>query len=172
MKNKTPEEIVDLKRTAIKARRAEYEEFWRAHVKGQASDRPYNQRAIEGMAWVERLMAAEPVLLDAGVRGRLPELPGIYAFSSIGQPSEVVRAGRASGSGGLRQRVYQNHLMGNQSGNLRAQLVRAGRCDSLDVAKQWIRSNCEVRYAIVEDSHDLWWIEHFMLAIVRPEFSD
>ena len=172
VEHKTPEEIVDLKRTAIMARRAEYEEFWRGQAAGDGVDPLYDQRAIEGMAWVERLMATEPVPLDTGVRSRLPEVPGIYAFSLIGQPTAVVRAGRASGAWGLRQRIYQNHLMGNQSGNLRAQLVRAGRCDSLDEAKQWIRSNCEVRYAIVEDSHDLWWIEHFMLAIVRPEFSD
>ena len=62
--------------------------------------------------------------------------------------------------------------MGNQGGNLRAQLVNSGNCGSLDEAKQWIRSNCEVRYVVVEDTQDLWWIEHFMLSILRPEFSD
>lgn len=84
----------------------------------------------------------------------------------------MVRAGRTKGAGGLCQHIYQNHLMGNQSGNLRAQLVRAGWCASLDEAKEWIRSNCEVRFAIIDDIDDLWWIEHFVLAIIRPEFSD
>lgn len=172
VENRTPEQIVDLKRTAIMTRRAEYEEFWRENAVGGFADRLYDQRVIEGMAWVETLMSAEPVPIDASVRGRLPELPGIYAFSLIGKPTAVVRAGRTRGAGGVRQRIYQNHLMGNQSGNLRAQLVRAGRCVSMDDAKQWIRSTCEVRYAVVENSEDLWWIELFMLAIVRPEFSD
>lgn len=84
----------------------------------------------------------------------------------------MLRAGRASGAGGLRQRIYQNHLMGNQSGNLRAQLVRAGRCESLDEAKDWIRANCEVRFVVTAEEADLRWIEHFMLAALRPEFSD
>lgn len=91
VEDKTPQEIVDLKRTAIMARRTEHEEFWRGQVAGNEFDRLYDQRAIEGVAWVERLMAAEPLLPD-DVRSRLPEVPGIYAFSSIGRPSEVVRA--------------------------------------------------------------------------------
>jgi hypothetical protein len=117
-------------------------------------------------------MAADAVAMDSTARGRLPVAPGIYAFSMVSRPTDVVRAGRATGAGGLRQRIYQNHLMGNQSGNLRAQLVRAGRCSSLEEAKQWIRSNCEVRFVVAEYLDELWWIEHFMLAVVRPEFSD
>lgn len=169
---RSPEEIIALKRTAIGSRRAEYEEFWRRNVEVGAANSLYGRRAIEGLTWVETLMAAEPVPMDAQARGHLPEVPGISAFSLIGQPTAVTRAGRATGVGGLRQRIYQNHLMGNQSGNFRAQLLRSGRCGSLEEAKQWIRSNCVVRYAVVEDVQDLWWIEHFMLSVLRPEFSD
>lgn len=167
-----PEELVELKRTAIMDRRSDYEAFWRQHVESPSVDQRYAQRVAEGMGWVDKLVSAEAVAIDSALRSRLPEVPGIYAFSRIGQATSVVRAGRTKGAGGLRQRIYQNHLMGNQSGNLRAQLVREGWCASLNEAKEWIRSNCEVRFAIVDDTDDLWWIEHFVLAIIRPEFSD
>ena len=129
-------------------------------------------RSDEAAAWVERLLSKEPVAIDGSLRSHLPEQLGIYAFSMIGQPLDVVRAGRAAGANGLRQRVYQNHLMGNQTGNLRAQLVGAGRCGTLDEAKDWIRGNCEVRFVVTNKDTDIRWIEHFMLAVLRPEFSD
>ena len=65
--------------------------------------------------------------------------PGIYRIFDVGEPHETVRAGRTkTAAGGLRQRVYQNHLMGDQKGNLRAQLVAGGVCADLEGAKRLI----------------------------------
>jgi len=62
--------------------------------------------------------------------------------------------------------------MGNQDGNLRAQLVANGDCSDLESAKSWIRKNCEVRYLEVDDSSTRASFEHFMLAVLQPKFCD
>jgi len=118
----------------------------------------FQQRVEELKGVLNSLLAATPYSFDESLRSNLPEKPGLYMiFTRSNGPEEVLRAGRASGAGGRRQRVYQNHLMGNQSGNLRAQLVRA---------------NCSVKFLVVEDEDTLRWGEHFILSVLRPRFSD
>ena len=68
------------------------------------------------------LLSAPKLPFDEALRSQLPEQPGIYAiYVKAAPPGKVLRAGRTkSALGGLRQRIYQNHLMGNQLGNLRS----------------------------------------------------
>jgi len=131
------------------------------------------QRVHELKALLHRLLTAPAFRFDESLRSNLPEKPGLYVINTVASGSdEILRAGRTKGMGGLRQRVYQNHLMGNQSGNLRAQLVRSGRCRDMEEAKAWIRENCSVRFLILENERTLAWTEHFMLAVLRPTYSD
>ena len=133
----------------------------------------FQQRVEELKGVLNSLLAATPYSFDESLRSNLPEKPGLYMiFTRSNGPEEVLRAGRASGAGGRRQRVYQNHLMGNQSGNLRAQLVRAQTCIDLNQAKTWVRANCSVKFLVVEDEDTLRWGEHFILSVLRPRFSD
>jgi hypothetical protein len=120
---------------------------------------------------VERLLSSPELLFDSSLRSNLPEEPGLYAIY-VREAGEYIRAGRADAAGGLRQRVYQNHFMGDQEGNLRSQLVRSGRCSSLEDAKSWIRNNCAVRVLVVRDDEERRWGEHFMLSVLRPRFSN
>ena len=62
--------------------------------------------------------------------------------------------------------------MGNQDGNLRAQLVSSGECSDMEHAKNWIRENCSVRYLEIDDSSTRANLEHFMLAVLEPKFCD
>ena len=74
-----------------------------------------------------QLLNSPAIRFDDRCRSALPEAPGIYRIFDPTTPEQTVRAGRTkTAAGGLRQRVYQNHLMGNQAGNLRAQLVAGG----------------------------------------------
>ena len=84
-------------------------------------------------------------------------------------PGDFLRAGR---SGDLRRRIYQNHLMGKQQGNLRSQLVGHSVCSDLEEAKQWIREYCVVQLLAVKSETALIWAEHFMLSVLRPRYSD
>jgi hypothetical protein len=104
------------------------------------------------------------------IRSKLPEEPGLYAISKKGAPpGEFLRAGRTD-DGGLRQRVYQNHLMGSQKGNLRQQLIGSGVCQDLNEAKSWILANCDVQFMVVTDDATRQWAEHFMLSVLRPKY--
>ncbi len=85
------------------------------------------------------------------IRSKLPDKPGLYAISEKSAcAGEFLRAGRTD-EGGLRQRIYQNHLMGSQKGNLPQQLIGDGVCQDLNGAKAWILANCEVQFIVVTD---------------------
>jgi hypothetical protein len=62
--------------------------------------------------------------------------------------------------------------MGNQSGNLRAQLVAGGECSDIEAAKQLIRDKFGVQILVVENSDERAALEHFMLAVLRARYSD
>ncbi|MBU0596210.1 hypothetical protein KJ567_05970 [Candidatus Bipolaricaulota bacterium] len=130
------------------------------------------QRNRDGVDLVNRLLSQPRISFEHLVPSSLPNSPGLSAIYEVDQPDACpIRAGRTR-SGGLRQRLYVNHLMGNQSGNLRRQLVDRGRVPDLDAAKDWIRANCALRYLVLQDADALIWGEHFMLAMLRPEFGD
>lgn len=87
----------------------------------------------------------QPRLSFQGLRPcKLPEEPGLYVIS-LRDTREVLRAGRTEKQT-LRDRVYHDHLMGSQQGNLRAQLVRGEVCSDLQAAKEWIRQHCVVQW--------------------------
>jgi hypothetical protein len=122
---------------------------------------------------LRRLLGGPIIRFDDQCRSMLPEGHGIYRIFDPSQPGQTIRAGRTkTAAGGLRQRVYQNHLMGNQTGNLRAQLVTGGDCVDLDAAKQLIRERLAAQILVVDDYTERTWLEHFMLAVLRPRYSD
>jgi hypothetical protein len=114
---------------------------------------------------LRKLLASEAMSFDARIASRLPKQAGIYRIFDPRKPSETVRAGRTNtAAGGLRQRVYGNHLMGNQKGNLRAQLQRArvpGCADSKS-AKEYIRQHLAVHILVVGEKAERDRLEHFM----------
>jgi HNH endonuclease len=130
-------------------------------------------RADQARRFVGRLLSTLPLPFDSTLRGRLPEEPGIYAIrEKTAEPGVFLRAGRAEGAGGLRQRVYMNHLMGEQSGNLRAQLVRAGDASDIQDAKLWVRNRCIVQVAVVADAAARRWAEYATPSLLQPKFCD
>jgi hypothetical protein len=119
------------------------------------------------------LIRSPVITFDERCRSALPESPGIYRIFELARPEATIRAGRTkTAAGGLRQRVYQNHLMGNQAGNLRAQLVAAGECADIEAAKRLIRGKFGVQVLVVENAEDRTWLEHFMLSVLTPRYSD
>ncbi len=131
-------------------------------------------RIADGKEVVERLLAAPVLRFDPNLRAHLPVAHGIYRIFEVeADPALTLRAGRTkSAAEGLRQRIYQNHYQGDQAGNIRAQLVRAGRCPSSYAAKEFLRESCAVQFLVIEDEEERKWAEHFMLAVLRPDESD
>lgn len=119
------------------------------------------------------LIGSVSLRFDHRLRSALPEAHGLYRIFDPATPAETVRAGRTkTAGGGLRQRVYQNHFMGTQKGNLRAQLVDDGTCNTLEAAKRFMREHLVVQVLVVEDRRERIWLEHFMLAVLQPRHCD
>lgn len=132
------------------------------------------ERLEQNQGILRQLISAPRVPFDGSLHSKLPGRHGVYVISVKGsQVGDVLRGGRTDeAADGLRQRIYRNHLMGHQSGNLRSQLVQNGVCADLQQAKAWIRNNCEVQWLVVEDDLLRRWAEHFMLSVLRPKYCD
>ncbi len=115
-----------------------------------------------------RLLDVPHVAFRDAKPAAFPEAPGVYVIYD--QQGAVLRAGKTSAT--LRQRLYTNHLMGSQNGNLAAQLTASGVCGSRDAAKDWIRKNCFVQWLEIWDDRNRGFLEHFMLAVLEPRFCD
>ena len=61
--------------------------------------------------------------------------------------------------------------MGNQSGNLRKQLIRDEVCQTLKEAKEYIRQNMQVQVLVITDDEQRKRAEYFMLAVLNPKYS-
>jgi hypothetical protein len=117
---------------------------------------------------LSRLLDAVAIRYEQATPRVFPETPGIYLISD--HELTVIRAGKTNAT--LRQRLYQNHLMGSQDGNLPVQLINSGICGTQAGAKEWIRKNCSVRWLEVENARERGFLEHFMLAVLEPRFCD
>lgn len=125
---------------------------------------------VKNRSYLEELIASQGHRFDSQLRSFLPSEPGIYYISNI--YGEILRAGSIKTSDSLKQRIYQNHFMGNQTGNIRSQLVKEGTCKDLIDAKTYLKEKCVVKWKVILDINDRKWAEHFMLSILQPKFSD
>jgi hypothetical protein len=133
-----------------------------------------SERLAELEPTVRQLLSSTALAFDERLHVLLPEQHGIYViYAKSAIPGDVLRAGKTrTAAGGLRQRIYRNHFMGNQPGNLRSQLVQQGVCKGMEDTKPWIRANCVVQYAVIEDDDMRTWAEYMMLAVLRPKYCD
>lgn len=121
-----------------------------------------------------QLLQSKPLNFDEELHRLLPIQHGIYRiYKSSSEGDQTLRAGRTkSADHGLRQRVYHNHFMGTQNGNIRSQLVQYNLATNLDMAKDFLRRNCKVQVSVIEHEEERKWAEYFMLSILRPKFCD
>lgn len=143
------------------------------HALGDAPD-SIEARLVRLESELRSLLNSVALPFDDKISSALPKKVGIYRIFDPRKPAETVRAGRTNtAAGGLHQRVYKNHLMGSQKGNLRAQLIRSGEraCD-LAAAKQYICKHLAVQVLPVADKQERDRLEHFMLAVLQPKYCD
>ncbi|MCL5265973.1 MAG: hypothetical protein M1343_12435 [Chloroflexi bacterium] len=130
----------------------------------------WDERIEEGHHLIHKMVSGPKCEFKGLGPTKIPSKPGLYVISDK-TTGEILRAGRTDDQT-LSNRIYRNHLMGSQTGNLRAQLVANGLCEDMESAKEWIRDRCVVRWLTIEDVVlDLRWAEHFILAVLRPRFS-
>ncbi len=130
-----------------------------------------DSRVEELMPVLMQLLNAPFVEFGKGLRARLPSARGVYAISrKDARPGEYLRAGKTDKS--LKQRIYQNHWMGDQDGNLRKQLVKGGDCVSFQATQGWICENCRLQFLVIEDNRTRTLAEHFIIAVLKPKYVD
>jgi hypothetical protein len=127
-------------------------------------------RKAEGEALLRKLPAAERVPFNTKLLSLLPREHGLYAIAYKGAPScEFLRAGKSdTGKDGLQGRIWKQHY---QTGGSRGDLIERVKDEKgLDPrgAKKWIEDNCEVQWVEVPDKNVRNWVEHYVLAILRP----
>ena len=115
-----------------------------------------------------RLLNAPFVEFGKGLRAALPPRARHLAISQKdAAPGEYLRAGKTDKS--LRQRIYQNHWMGDQDGNLRKQLVKGRDCVSFDLTQAWICEHSRSQVLVIEAHRERTLAEHFVVAILKPK---
>lgn len=111
-----------------------------------------NIRIAKNRSYLDDLLSSSYHKFDNQLRSSLPDKPGIYSI--MNQDGEILRAGSTKTSDSLRQRVYQNHFVGNQKGNIRSQLVDNGVCKNLDEAKSYLKNGCRIQWKEILNSDD------------------
>jgi hypothetical protein len=130
-------------------------------------------RCTELRAVLNTLVTSQALSFDSSLWSRLPERQGIYRIYLLDAPMRTLRAGRTKqAAGGLRQRVYRNHYMGDQPGNIRQQLVDSGSAQDLKGAKVFLQQRCRIQVHVIDDEAERRWAEYFMLSILRPDHCD
>lgn len=103
----------------------------------------------------------------------MPEVPGVYLITARNSRYEYIYyIGRTKN---LRQRVYQNHLMGGLStARLKKYLIKdielTGVKDKYD-AKEYIKANCYVRWIEENDMRNRAAIEGYTTGLLFPKYG-
>ncbi len=124
--------------------------------------------------YLKILVYSESYSFDENLENSLLAEHGVYRIFENGagwSPSLLVGRTKSTADE-LRYRVYQNHYLGKQRGNIKAQLVKSKRCADLGRAKEFLEEKCQVQFIIIEDEIERKWAEHFILSILQPEFTD
>jgi hypothetical protein len=118
----------------------------------------------------EQLLSQSPLRFSQMTPSSLPETAGVYLITKIAGNNEIpYYVGRTKN---IRQRLYQNHLMGRrESGTLKKYLIDNRICSSGNEAKGFILRNCAARWIEEGDYRRRGAIEGFCTAIIFPEYG-
>lgn len=114
------------------------------------------------------LVNATPLPFSALTPSKLPEEPGVYVITAqVAEEEHPYYVGRTKN---LRQRLYTNHLMGALSNaRLKKHLITSGECADSSAAKQFIRTNCSVRWVQQVGHRERGAIEGYVTGLLFPK---
>ena len=101
---------------------------------------------------------------------KLPKQSGVYIiYTTALGPTAPYYIGRSKN---LRQRLYNNHLMGQPSNaRLKKYLIEAQECIDIPASKTFIRTHCHVRWIVIPDLRERFLAEGFLAAILQPKYG-
>ena len=120
---------------------------------------------------LDELLAAPKLSFGSTLRRALPDDAGIYRiFRRQSDWRSSVYVGQSSS---LRRRLCDDHLAGNRSSStLKRKLINAGLFSNEASVQRFLTSDCVVQTLLVPDKVERAFIEHFAIAMLRPEHND
>lgn len=119
-------------------------------------------------ARLDLLLLATPLAFSDMTPSKIPNRPGVYLITAVlSECEDPYYIGRTKN---LRQRLYNNHLMGPFSNaRLKHCLVSARECEDIAAAKAFLKSCCSVRW-IEQDGHrERGAIEGYATGLLFPK---
>lgn len=116
------------------------------------------------------LIDGDPINFSTLKPSMIPEQSGVYLISvGEAESEEPYYIGRTKN---LRQRLYNNHLMGPlTNARLKKYLINSGECKDKSDAKNFIRKNCRVRWIFENDIRKRGAIEGYVTGMVFPKYG-
>ena len=119
------------------------------------------------------LVAQQPIAYNLLTPARIPSNGGVYLVTEIVADEEV--ALYVGKSGNLSERIYRNHLMGNErSSNLKRYLIgdptRLQITDA-NAAKLFLSTSCRVRWILESQERKRGAVECFCIAKLYPMYG-
>jgi len=117
-----------------------------------------------------RLISIPPLHFRDLTPTLVPDIPGVYLITAMLDGSEQpYYIGRSKN---LRQRLYNNHLMGPRSNaRLKKYLIDSGECSDMKNAKEFIRQNCLARWIEESDTRKRGAIEGYATGLLFPKYG-
>ena len=121
-------------------------------------------------AALQQLLARRPLRFSQMTPSLLPEEAGVYLITKIESNIEIpYYVGRSKN---IRQRLYNNHLMGPlASAPLKKYLINNKICSTIEEAKNFILENCAARWLEKTDYRVRGAIENYCTAMLFPEYG-
>ena len=119
---------------------------------------------------LHQLIVAKPIAFKNITPSAIPVARGVYVITARINGKDVpYYVGRTKN---LRQRIYNNHLMGPFSNaRLKKHLVSSGECSDITAAKEFIRSHCSVQWIEIDEYRDRGALEGFATGLLFPKHS-
>jgi len=119
---------------------------------------------------LRELVAATPLSFSELTPSKVPMAAGVYVITARrGNVHVPYYVGRTKN---LRQRLYNNHLMGPATNaRLKKHLVSGGECATMSTAKLFLKAICWVRWIHQDGHRERGAIEGFVTGVLFPKYG-
>ena len=116
----------------------------------------------------DSLLLASPLAFSEMTPSKIPNRPGVYLITAeLSGREDPYYVGRTKN---LRQRLYNNHLMGPFSNaRLKHCLVSTQECEDIAAAKAFLRTCCSVRWIEQNGHRERGAIEGYATGLLFPK---
>lgn len=107
---------------------------------------------------------------DASLHARLGLTGGVYRIFTNNNPDKTLYVGKSKN---IKRRLYSNLLMGQiRSHTLKRKFIREGKCSDQASSKLYLKNNCSLQYVDEDIDIERSFLEHYLIAVLRPYLND